>query len=438
MERVECTGIRRHCVIREEAADDLAQPLSLFSNRLVSSPSHLLLHLLELCSHAVAPALALQQEVPSSGLPADEGKAQKLEGLRFTDLASSALLRSETAELDQTGLLRMKRQRKPPQPFTHRVQEAPGIALMLATDNKIVGIPHDDHVTRGFTPSPALGPEVESVVQVDVGQEWRDHRALPGPPVTAHHNSIFKDTRLEPFLDLTGDALIADPVLNEPDQPFLAHRVEERLDVGVQYEVHLLAGNPDTEGVERVVRSPPRTEPVREPEEVFLVDRVQDRGRCTLDQLVFQGGDRKRTLPTVRLGDVHPPGWHCPIRSPVKPRVQVLKITLKVCLVVRPCPPIHTGRGVVLKFEERLLEQIETEMVEERSELLLLPFLCDFPNAVQRLEHAFPVLCPARASLCRFPLGPCPSLHRLRSQSPGLVHQLHSCRVGGGALDCSR
>jgi hypothetical protein len=30
-----------------------------------------------------------------------------------------------------------------------------------------------------------------------------------------------------------------------------ARRVEERLDIGVQYEVHLPAGNPDTEGVER-------------------------------------------------------------------------------------------------------------------------------------------------------------------------------------------
>jgi hypothetical protein len=151
-------------VVREEAANDLAQPLSLFSDRLVPAPSHLLPHLHELCSHAVAPALALQQEAPSTGLTADEGKAQKLEGLRFTELASSALLRSETAELDQTGLLRMKRQRKSPQPFTQRVQEAPGIALMLATDDKIVSIPHDDHVTRGLAPSPALGPEVEGVV----------------------------------------------------------------------------------------------------------------------------------------------------------------------------------------------------------------------------------------------------------------------------------
>ena len=67
-ERVECTGIRRHCVIREEAANDLAQPLSLFWNRLVPAPSHLLLHLLELCSHAVAPALALEQEAALDGI----------------------------------------------------------------------------------------------------------------------------------------------------------------------------------------------------------------------------------------------------------------------------------------------------------------------------------------------------------------------------------
>jgi hypothetical protein len=49
-------------------------------NRLVSAPSHLLPHLLELCSHAVAPPLALQQKGAFGGTPADEGKAQKLEG----------------------------------------------------------------------------------------------------------------------------------------------------------------------------------------------------------------------------------------------------------------------------------------------------------------------------------------------------------------------
>ena len=54
------------------------------------------------------------------------------------------------------------------------------------------------------------------------------------------------------------------------------------------------------------------------------------------------------------------------------------------------------------------------------SRIRLPPRVCDgkvgdhFPYAFQRLWHAFPALCPARALLIRIPLGPRPSLHRLR------------------------
>ena len=65
----------------------------------------------------------------------------------------------------------MERQRKLIQPFTHRLQEAPGVILMLEADDDVVGVAHDDHVARGLTPSPAFGPEIEDVVQVDVGKQ---------------------------------------------------------------------------------------------------------------------------------------------------------------------------------------------------------------------------------------------------------------------------
>ena len=38
------------------------------------------------------------------------------------------------------------------------------------------------------------------------------------------------------------------------------------------------------------------SEPVREPEEVFLVDRVQHRYHCPLDYLVFERSDSERFL----------------------------------------------------------------------------------------------------------------------------------------------
>ena len=70
---------------------------------------------------------------------------------------------------------------------------------------------------------------------------------------------------------------VADPVLQEADQPVMTDLIEERPDVGVQYEAHLLAADPDTESIQRIVRAAPGSEPAAEPEEVLLVDRVQQR-----------------------------------------------------------------------------------------------------------------------------------------------------------------
>jgi hypothetical protein len=42
---------------------------------------------------------------------------------------------------------------------------------MLETDDEVVGIPNHDHVARGFAPSPALGPEVEDIVEIDVREQ---------------------------------------------------------------------------------------------------------------------------------------------------------------------------------------------------------------------------------------------------------------------------
>jgi len=47
---------------------------------------------------------------------------------------------------------------------------------VLEADSQIIGVSHDDHVAGGFAPSPALGPDIEAVVQVDIGDY-----SSPGP-----------------------------------------------------------------------------------------------------------------------------------------------------------------------------------------------------------------------------------------------------------------
>src|ERR1700741_111419 len=66
------------------------------------------------------------------------------------------------------------------------------------------------------------------------------------------------------------------------------------------------------------MRAAPRPEPVRDAEEVFLVDRVQQRDHRPLDDLVLQGGDRERSLSAVRLRYVDPAAPPPPERPPLE------------------------------------------------------------------------------------------------------------------------
>jgi hypothetical protein len=69
----------------------------------------------------------------------------------------------------------------------------------------------------------------------------------------------------------------------------------------------------------------------------------------------------------------------------VDPIVQVFDIAIEVCLVVLPRQAVHPGRSVLLDFEKRQPEQSDTDVVEERGELFLLPLLRSLPYASQRL-----------------------------------------------------
>ena len=180
---------------------------------------------------------------------------------------------------------------------------------------------NDDHFARGLPLSPEVGPEIERVVQVDVGQQRGYHRPLPRAPVARRHDPVFENARPQPFLDQAENALVADPMFDETDEPFLAHTVEELLDVGVEYPVHLPGRDPHHERVHRVMRAAPGPEPVAEAEEILLVNSVQHRRRRPLDDLVLQRGDRQRALPSIRLGYVDPSARQRPIRSSANPRI---------------------------------------------------------------------------------------------------------------------
>jgi hypothetical protein len=145
-------------------------------------------------------------------------KPRKLKVSGFAEPASRAVGRRMAAELDDAGLVRVERERKRLEPFPHRLEEAPRVGLVLETEDQIVGVAHDDHVSLGFALAPLRGPEVDDVVEVDV--------PLPRPSLAGRQDPVLQDARLEPFLDQAEDADVADPMLQEAEKPFMADRVE--------------------------------------------------------------------------------------------------------------------------------------------------------------------------------------------------------------------
>ena len=113
-------------------------------------------------------------------------------------------------------------------------------AFVLKTKHDVVSKPHHEHVAACDLPLPGLGPQVEDVVKVDVGQQWRCTATLGRPRFTHRQLPLFQHARSQPFLDETYDAPVPNPVLHEFHQPLLRQRVEKVSDVKVEHPVHLL------------------------------------------------------------------------------------------------------------------------------------------------------------------------------------------------------
>jgi hypothetical protein len=160
-------------------------------------------------------------------------------------------------------------------------------------------------------------------VQVDVGEQRRDHRPLPRPPVTDRHGLVFVYSRPQPFLDQADDAPIANSVFHEADQPFLVDRIEERLDVGVQYPVHLGAGDPDRQRVQRIMLATSRPKPITRTRGSLPRGSRSAPWRSRPGNLVLQGGNRQWPLSAIRLRRPvrrdgcgrYAPRWTRPCRS---------------------------------------------------------------------------------------------------------------------------
>ena len=84
--------------------------------------------------------------------------------------------------------------------------------------------------------------------------------------------------------------------------------------------------------------------------------------------------------------------------------VQIDQPIFQPRLILAPCHAIHSGSRILLQCVKTLPKQTYRHMMQQSSELLLLPFPRRLAHAAQSLGHAFPALCRLGVDCASFSL----------------------------------
>ena len=166
-------AVGRHRVVLEVPPHYLTQPFPDNRYGVVHPLPQLRFQFPQLGPHPVSPRLPHQQEIPLPAASADMGESQKVERFRFTQSTSRSPCRRMAAKFEQARLLRVQLQAKLSYPLPECFQKAAGFPFVLEAGDDVVGIAHQDDFALGLLAPPAMRPEVEHVVQVEVGQPAR-------------------------------------------------------------------------------------------------------------------------------------------------------------------------------------------------------------------------------------------------------------------------
>src|SRR5438128_3297002 len=387
------SAVHGHAGIAHVSENNRANISALASHGRVQASLKFGFHRLELRLPPLSHRQPQHREPALTRLRAAMREAEEVKGLRLALATRTCATRRQAAEAQQSRLVGMQLETEWRKPLAQRGHEALGLVPMLEPDHEVIGKAHDDDIASRLLLSPLPNPEVEHIVQVEVGQERADAAALDRAHFPLCSLPVFQHAGGQPLLDEPHDAPVRHMVLDELHQPLVLQRIEEAANVGIEHPVHFLRHDADRERIKRLMRAATRPEPIGETEEVLFVDRVQYLDDGTLDDLVLQRGNTERPLPPGRLPDVRSANGLCPVRPPLQPLREVLEVLFQSLAVVAPRLVINPRGGVSLDAEiGRTPSFAVVDMVQERGEPLLPVPSCCLTYPLQRADRATPAL----------------------------------------------
>jgi hypothetical protein len=186
----------------------------------------LLLEFFKLGSHPLADRLALHHKVPVPVLPADVRESQKIERFGFPFSSLYPVQLGKSPELNPARFVWVQFQPELSQPFPEIDQETVCVGPILEAEYVVVGISHHYNVASRALLAPDIYPEVEYVMQIDIGEHRRNHRALRSTYLGILPFAFLHYSGIQPFLDQPEDTDVGNAMLEKLEQPFSRQVVE--------------------------------------------------------------------------------------------------------------------------------------------------------------------------------------------------------------------
>ncbi len=173
--------VPRHAEVPHVSIYHGPQVLALFRDGLVHTSSQLLLDCQQLGAHALGAGQPQDRKPSLMCLPTAMRESKEVEGRRLAPITASAVLARETPELDQPRFALVQFQAEAGHPLGHLALETLSVTDVLEPCDPIIGIAHDDHIAFGMPRTPLLHPQVERVMEIDIGQQRADATACGQP-----------------------------------------------------------------------------------------------------------------------------------------------------------------------------------------------------------------------------------------------------------------
>jgi hypothetical protein len=135
----------------------------------------------------------------------------------------------DPSELDPARFIWMEVQPELSQPLPVILQEAVGFGTMLEPEHIVIRVSNDNHVALRTLLAPSVHPEVEYLMQIDIGKQRRNHRTLRSTHLRILPLAFLHHSRLQPFLDQAENAAVGHAVLDELQHSFVVHVIEEAM-----------------------------------------------------------------------------------------------------------------------------------------------------------------------------------------------------------------